>query len=274
MAEWLWRKRAQTERMRRKASWDLLALTLGAMSVYVALPHLQGGSLLRIGLAAFVLWVPGYLLLQTVEPVTRSRWRHAAVAVGVGPALVGLAALATAIRPGGFRPGNIAVAEASLVLLLGAAAWMRRRPLPAPSLPLVPPRPTLMVLLPIVADPGKPPASSVVTPSAVVDASSPWQELPIEGAPDEGLKAAESPINCMPAPRTRPAAKRRHRIQPERYPNLAAHGQVEHAQHVARAMSMGLTRKQAEAHARADEDEGARDDRPALGGVGPRRRRP
>jgi hypothetical protein len=37
------------------------------------------------------------------------------------------------------------------------------------------------------------------------------------------------------------------------YPNMAAQGDYEHAQHVLRGLQMGLTRKQAEAHARADE---------------------
>ena len=40
------------------------------------------------------------------------------------------------------------------------------------------------------------------------------------------------------------------------YPNLTAQRELEHAQHVSRAMKMGLTRKQAEEHARSDEADG------------------
>ena len=56
-----------------------------------------------------------------------------------------------------------------------------------------------------------------------------------------------------------PAAKGRK--LPPRYPNMEALRELEHAQHVKRAMDMGLTRKQAEGHARRDEAEGASEER-------------
>lgn len=41
-----------------------------------------------------------------------------------------------------------------------------------------------------------------------------------------------------------------------KYPNLAALRRGEHAQHVRRAMEMGMTRKEAQRHAREDERDG------------------
>lgn len=62
--------------------------------------------------------------------------------------------------------------------------------------------------------------------------------------------------------RTRPAgftkANSRGRRAESRYPNLDALRALEHAQHVTRAMAMGLDRGEAEAHARRDEMDGRR----------------
>jgi len=44
----------------------------------------------------------------------------------------------------------------------------------------------------------------------------------------------------------------------DRYPNLSALRALEHAEHVRRAMQMGLTRSQAERHARRDEQDAKR----------------
>jgi hypothetical protein len=64
--------------------------------------------------------------------------------------------------------------------------------------------------------------------------------------------------NKLGRPRVRPIGRAAVDAEdlPERYPNLRAHRELEHAQHVRRAMSMGLTRKQAERHSRDDERTG------------------
>lgn len=81
---------------------------------------------LRAALALVLLpLVPGYLLVQAVEP-RAPRPAHLALALGLGLPLVGLAALATALVPGGFRPMPILVAQAVLAAGLATVALVRR----------------------------------------------------------------------------------------------------------------------------------------------------
>jgi uncharacterized membrane protein len=99
----------------------------------LALPE---GSLLRLALAMpMVFWIPGYLVLEAMAPrgprgQSDRAWR-AAAAIAVSPAVAGLAALATALYPGGFRPAAI-VGMITAVCLVAAAQATRRRWLASP----------------------------------------------------------------------------------------------------------------------------------------------
>jgi Protein of unknown function (DUF1616) len=115
-----------------------IAAALGGTAPLL-LPGLPPGSALRIILASItVLLVPGYLLLRAVEPrMPKAALEHIAMAFGVAPALVGLAALSTALLPNGFTAANIALSQAGLMLTLGVVAFMRCRlslPFQAPAL--------------------------------------------------------------------------------------------------------------------------------------------
>lgn len=111
----------------RGRAYDLLAATLLATLAPWLLMRLEAGSFLRIVLAGMAIFAPGYLLMQAIEPLRRNPWRHAAFAVGLGPALVGLAALSTVLMPGGFLARNILLAQGLLALALGSVALQRRR---------------------------------------------------------------------------------------------------------------------------------------------------
>jgi uncharacterized membrane protein len=128
--------------MRWRAQADLLAALALVLVAAVAALALGPGPL-RVLLTLPALAVaPGYLLVQAAVPRQRpSAWlRHACAALGAGPALLGLCALATALVPGGFRPVPIVLATTAAAALLGAVALLRRRsagtevePAPAPE---------------------------------------------------------------------------------------------------------------------------------------------
>jgi uncharacterized membrane protein len=113
-----------------KSSPDVLLGGVLALVGAWAFLILPAGSTVRIALVAPVLvLVPGYLLIQTlIVPASPPGRRavHAVVAIGASPALVALAALATAIVPGGFRPGPIVAVVTLMTLGLAAAALYRR----------------------------------------------------------------------------------------------------------------------------------------------------
>jgi uncharacterized membrane protein len=131
-----------------RRSPDLLAAAALAIAAYVA-TALPGGSPARLALAAAIVFVlPGYLLLEAAVPTLGSASRRglrAVAALGVSPAVVGLAALSTALVQGGFRPANIVLVVTLLCLLLAGAALVRRATAgraaepPFPTEPLVAP---------------------------------------------------------------------------------------------------------------------------------------
>lgn len=133
---------------------DILAVGAAAVAAPFLLPLLPAGSAIRILFAIVALAaLPGYLLMLALEPVQERRWWHAAAAFGFGPPLVGLAALSTALAPGGFRADTIAVAIAAMCLLLAVVAFGRRfeatrRERPAPTDGTVGSAPTAFILLP------------------------------------------------------------------------------------------------------------------------------
>ncbi|MGQ0535375.1 MAG: DUF1616 domain-containing protein [Methanobacteriota archaeon] len=120
----------------------LVALGLVAGGA-IALAFLPAGSWARLLVAVPVLLVaPGYLFLQAVAPraaTAEGRVVEALLSVGVSPCIVGLAALATALVPGGFRPLYILAAVTGLSALLAAAATLRRA-LSRAAAPAVAPR--------------------------------------------------------------------------------------------------------------------------------------
>lgn len=128
------RRRGSSGLVPRAANlWDLAAcgaLALAAAACAVALP---AGSPLRFTLAIpALLFVPGYALLEACTGLGR-RASHALVAIGLSPALVALAALATAVFPGGFRPIPIVAVTTVMSLAFTLAACVRRT-LAAPRL--------------------------------------------------------------------------------------------------------------------------------------------
>jgi uncharacterized membrane protein len=109
---------------------DLLAAALAVLLGVLAVAALPPGSPVRFLLALPTLLVaPGYLLLQVlfVERPARGRRWHALAALGISPALVGLASLAPALVPGGFQPAALVASLSGLCFLLAGLAWMRRR---------------------------------------------------------------------------------------------------------------------------------------------------
>lgn len=78
------------------------------------------------------------------------------------------------------------------------------------------------------------------------------------GRPKYARPAAStrSRTSTRPPPTARGARRNGGHVDPERYPNMAAWREHEHAQHVLRGLRMGMTRGEAEAHARRDEAEG------------------
>ena len=147
---------------------------------------LPGGSLLRaVLLGVTLLVVPGYLLMQAVEPAAGRARRavHAAIALGVSPALVGLAALSTALLPGGFQAERIILVEVLLMVALGAVAWRRR-----------------MSAQPVLEAPdaGIPPAG--IPPAAVAPVPSrPVDPMPVAPTPVAPAPGAPAPIVLAPA---------------------------------------------------------------------------
>jgi len=83
--------------------------------------------------------------------------------------------------------------------------------------------------------------------------------MPPKRKPSAGPRVAGTRVDrsartlTRPRPQPRRAAETKGEGLADRYPNLAALRALEHAEHVRRAMQMGLTRKQAELHARRDE---------------------
>lgn len=105
---------------------DVVAAVLAVLLAAWSLAALPPGGWPRLALAGLVVFVlPGYLLLAAAEPRRGPRRRWLA-ALGASPALVGLAALATALVPGGFRPGAIVAAVTVACVLLGVLAVRRR----------------------------------------------------------------------------------------------------------------------------------------------------
>lgn len=110
---------------------DLLAAAGLVLAAAVAASAGAPGGPLRMVLAALVVFVlPGYLLLEAAlpsrQPGDMPRAMRFAAAVGLSPALVGLAALATALVPGGFKPVTILGAVTLLSIALAAVAVARR----------------------------------------------------------------------------------------------------------------------------------------------------
>ena len=111
-------------------SADILAAAAVAASAGLAYVLLPGGSAVRIVLGlAMVFLVPGYLLLEAAarpSPSLRPKLLRVLAAIGVSPAVVGLAALATALVPGGFKPAAIVLAvTVACAALAGLALWRR-----------------------------------------------------------------------------------------------------------------------------------------------------
>lgn len=108
---------------------DLLAASALMLAAVVCVFALPTGSLVRAIIAGLaILLVPGYLLLQASirESSPKQRAVHAAIALGVSPAVVGLLALATALVPGGFKAGPIiALVTFASLAFAGVAAWRR-----------------------------------------------------------------------------------------------------------------------------------------------------
>lgn len=104
-----------------------IVLALAAPAAFLLVPS---GSLLRAAVVLpALLVVPGYLLLQAVEPRRRAlgRVRHAGLSLGLSFPLVGLAVLVVAATPWGMRPVPIVAAVTATNLCLAAAAVGRRR---------------------------------------------------------------------------------------------------------------------------------------------------
>lgn len=104
-----------------------IVLVLVAPAAFLLVPS---GSLLRaVVVLPALLVVPGYLLLQAVEPRRRAlgRVRHAGLSLGLSFPLVGLAVLVVAATPWGMRPIPIVAAVTAANLGLAAAAVGRRR---------------------------------------------------------------------------------------------------------------------------------------------------
>jgi uncharacterized membrane protein len=118
--------------LKLRGNVDLVAVVGLAVLAALAWMALPDGSAARVALTVPVLlFVPGYLLVEAVterEPSGRRRAVRALVAVGVSPPLVGLASLATAFLPGGFRPLPIVVVLTLACLALATAAFLRRSP--------------------------------------------------------------------------------------------------------------------------------------------------
>ena len=115
---------------RRAGSGVLVLAAALALGAAVAARTMPDASPLRLALTLPALFlVPGYLALQCLfvpERPARARLLHAAVAVGVSPAIVALAALATAVVPEGFRPASIVVMVTAASLGLAGVAYGRR----------------------------------------------------------------------------------------------------------------------------------------------------
>lgn len=117
-------------RVRWKRSADVVVAAGLMLVAALAAAVLPDGSMLRLAVALPILGIaPGYLLLQALIVPARSwtaRGRHALLALGLSPAVLGLLALSTAIVPGGFRPVPIA-ATVTVGCLAFAGVALRRR---------------------------------------------------------------------------------------------------------------------------------------------------
>lgn len=124
---------------------DLLAAAVVALgAALVASMGAASDGPLRLVLAgAVVFFIPGYLLLEAVLPAGRPGAGpvafRMACAVGLSPAIVALAALATALVPGAFTPPMIVAVVSAVCIGFAALAVVRRAARPAPDANEVPP---------------------------------------------------------------------------------------------------------------------------------------
>lgn len=115
-----------------RASLDIVAAVAAVVLAALLAFTLPPGSWPRLVLAgAVAFFAPGYLVLEAAglvrRPLPPSPWVRAAMAVGLSPAVVAIAALATAVVPGGFKPAPIMAAVTFLSLGLAAVALTRRQ---------------------------------------------------------------------------------------------------------------------------------------------------
>lgn len=110
----------------------VLAAALALVAALLASMGPASAGPLRLALAATVVFfVPGYLLLEAALPRRSleggTSWAfRAAMAIGLSPALVALAALSTALVPGAFRAPVIVAVVSLLCVALAGVAVVRR----------------------------------------------------------------------------------------------------------------------------------------------------
>jgi uncharacterized membrane protein len=111
---------------------DVLAAEGLALVCAFAAAALPAGSVARIALAGLLVFVlPGFLAMEALFPPWHGgrpgRATRAAMTLGLSPSLAALAALSTALVPGGFRPANLLAAVVLTTMAVGVAAIARRR---------------------------------------------------------------------------------------------------------------------------------------------------
>ncbi len=112
---------------RQAPAADLALAAAAALLAGLGSVALPAGSALRLAVAApALLLVPGYVALEAFVPRPGGRLRNLVLGVCVGPALIGLLALATAMVPGGFRAGSLVAMLTSGCVALAAVALARR----------------------------------------------------------------------------------------------------------------------------------------------------
>lgn len=146
-------------------SADVIVAVVLAFAAAFGVAFPAASVVVRVLVAApLVLVVPGYLLLQAaLVPArpARRRLAHALIALGLSPGILGLAALATALSPGGFRPVPIVLSVTVVCLGLAAVALVRRahhpvsarEPAPRPGAPAPRPAPIASTAPPRVPGP-------------------------------------------------------------------------------------------------------------------------
>lgn len=115
-----------------------LGIALGIVLLGAALTLGPANPLRLIVGSLAVLVAPGYLLLEAALPspgaLAKKRWVRLCLAPALGPPVVALAALATALAPGGFKAGPIVAAVVLVSVGLAATAlWQRSRAPPEPG---------------------------------------------------------------------------------------------------------------------------------------------